>query len=801
MYCLPIYINNTFIVCRLNPSHSEDKDYIPCYIVERKDKTQSEVSLLRILPESGVFDPSKGKSSDFAVCIESITLNNGEDDVRSLTIKLRRINGNDVDQQEHENDNSIRSNPEGISYDNGGMLCIDDYQKLWTDNPDVASLIIEFELDDCRAKYRLNIALPVNIYDIIIDYGSEASQMWVSSRNPALVPSSINCRAHLFEAMKNEFVEEEVQKLKETIGEKDVRTSKDSRSSDFYQYDPSDQHLFRSRFFIRYKNEEYIDKDSILLLNVKDDLLSVLDDSKYKELPNLKLADHSDFMMPEVLINGKVIQNIYDEIPKLRNLLLTSIIRAGLSQHGSLQGSDEKRVCKVTLLTPNTYSQAILSQVRNDLVRTFNKLDYENINPRLVQGIEVATFSESDASFFGWYDSKKFHKESNGKKILIIDIGKGTTDFSVLELRLNKQTSQIEADRKARSGIVGAGNLMTFALFVSVLVHIINQKGWDRDVTQLPIVMINKKLNEFIKNGDRSKRYKLLQSLEKLKCMPKSPGKRPFADGIVESDNFKNLTQFDDLEITGMVSILDGLTKDGAYYVPEDDEVICGYAEMIAQNLEIELENVYDEKIPVDQLLLMGRGANNIALTNAIINRLNDKAWNKGSISRIKVNKQLLKSACLYGPLNKSVYCSFDGIDVLSWPLPRTDEFHVTPDQEARSKKIEESKKFFSFIFDLGTRKDSAKDVFDETSSKRTESTTTYLDVDTKWHKKYLEKFYAICAGDNNSKSSDQKKTAPSHKEQLTNMQATNNLYYGGHQNVIDVIMGNKEGQTRYLQI
>ena len=53
----------------------------------------------------------------------------------------------------------------------------------------------------------------------------------------------------------------------------------------------------------------------------------------------------------------------------------------------------------------------------------------------------------------------------------------------------------------------------------------------------------------------------------------------------------------------------------------------------------------------------------------------------------------------------------------------------------------------------------------------------------------------------NNSKSSDQKKTAPSHKEQLTNMQATNNLYYGGHQNVIDVIMGNKEGQTRYLQI
>lgn len=797
MYCFPIYINDKFYVSRLVPIQIEDQDSIPCYILERKTKSQNELPLLRILPESGVFDPSKGMSSDFSVCIEKIELRrseDGEDDkTHTIIITLQRIN----EQQETE-----PNCPEGISYDSEGFLRIN-YTQLWPKNPEVSSIYIELKYDNCRAKYRFNIALPANIYDIILDYGSEASQMWVSSRVANLEPSDVNCQANLFEAIKNGTVEDEVRKLKETLGENKVQTSTNSPSEDFYQYDQSDPHLFRTRFFIRSKNNSYINEDSILQLNVKADLLSVLDDRKYKELPNLKLSDYPDVRMPEVLINKNTTYNVYHEIPKLRKLLLTSMIRAGLSQHGSLQSSDEQRVCKVILLTPNTYSQENLTAVRYNLVKALNTLDYKKINPRLVQGIEVSTFSESDASFFGWYDPedpKLSSMDSQGKKILIIDIGKGTSDFSVLNLNLNKETSKIEAERIARSGIVGAGSLMTFALLISILVQIIKQKKWDEDASQQQALMIKNKLDELIKTGDRSKRNRLLLLLDTLKCMPKAIGRKPFAEGIAESENFKNLNKFEELEITGIISILEGLLKKEAYFVPADDEVLRGYAVMIAQNLETELTNVYDENIPIDQLLLMGRGANNDALVNAIFERLKQKPKN-GSMTLIRVPRQRLKSACLIGPLNKSVTCSSDGIDVLSWPLPRKDEFHVTRDQKDLSQRFEEGKKRFLSLFDLSTRKNKAGSVAHVNDGKRSRASISKSDGNTTWVKKVGNIIYTICTGNRKSGTDNQSKPTIPKKEPQTKASASMDLYYGGQQNVIKITMGNLEGQTRFLQI
>jgi hypothetical protein len=792
MYCLPIYINDSFNVCRLNPIQSEDKDYIPCFVIERNSRSQSQVRLLNILPESGVFDPSKGMSSDFAVRIESIKFQKSENNIdKAINIELQRIG----ERQGTDTGYLAPSLDPGIFYDNNFDICID-YHQIWTDNPEIASLFVELHLGNCLAKFRLNIALLPNIYDIVVDYGSEASQIWVASRNPNLVASNVNLRANLFEAMKNEFVEKEINKLKETLGEKNVHTSPSSSSYDFYQYDPSDFRLFRSRFFIKSRNKNYINEDSILLLNVKHDLLSVLDDKMYKELPNLKLSDHPDFRMPDVLINGKVIQNVYDEIPKLRNILLTSLIRAVLSKHGSLQNSDEKRACKVTILTPNTYSQEVLSQVRNDLVKAFNTLNYENINKRLVPGIEVATFSESDASFFGWYDPKHFKSSDNGKKILIIDIGKGTTDFSVLELRLNPKTAMIEADRKARSGIIGAGNLMTFALFVSVLMQIIKQKGWDKIADLQPSIMIKNKLNDFINNGDRSKRNRLLRMLDELKCMPKAPGMKSFTEGISKSDNFKNLDKFDELEITGLISIVEGLVNERAYYVPDDDEIISRYADMIAQNLEIELENVYNEEIPVDRLLLMVRGANNNAVVNAIINRLNKK---NNSIKRIKVDKQILKSACLFGPLNKSVDSSFDS-DILSWPLPRKDEFHVTKDQQVRKQQFEEAKKNISALFNLSTRSGIASEAASAEVT-MAEPSVSESNGETNIIAKLFDWIYTKTTQNGNSGTNSQDKPQKSVKKSKSNVPSSKRLFYGGNQDVIEVNMGYKKDHTHYLQI
>lgn len=136
----------------------------------------------------------------------------------------------------------------------------------------------------------------------------------------------------------------------------------------------------------------------------------------------------------------------------------------------------DSEVClRLILLVPNVYYQYKVHYLMESLYQDFDifKQNDESIKLR---GLEVDVLSESDASFLGYNQSEKIKK---GEYILIIDAGKGTTDFSILQ--------KIDTDKKYRgvyrNGIPASGNVVTYSFYEALVDYC--KKYWNTDVVEL----------------------------------------------------------------------------------------------------------------------------------------------------------------------------------------------------------------------------------------------------------------------------------------------------------------------------
>jgi hypothetical protein len=85
-----------------------------------------------------------------------------------------------------------------------------------------------------------------------------------------------------------------------------------------------------------------------------------------------------------------------------------------------------------------------------------------------LKGVEISALSESDASFMG---ASSHMNIVDGKYYLVIDCGKGTTDFSIVYKEPLGGFRPIH-----KGGFAGAGNLITFAFveeFIFLLTHVL----------------------------------------------------------------------------------------------------------------------------------------------------------------------------------------------------------------------------------------------------------------------------------------------------------------------------------------
>lgn len=633
MICIPYIVNDNYKVARLekNPKVS------PCFIIEANNTDNTELFSF----ESKVcgFDPGKGFDDDAYYQIDTQDSNVTCDPVNHHA-EVRLILKKQEPEQDNKSLNAVI-----------GQLKITDahvYLNLNSIGHQLESvstinvtLVIMIDNDELYYRFSLNIADKKHIYDIVIDFGSEASQIWYLQRN--LNPFHISNRMELFHAIK------------------DSSTLRGVNDNEIYQYEPGDATLYRSLFFIKNNiPSRTVDTSHLTFINKEADITTMLSTGGYVALPNMKIMDYPNVLVPYIIVNGGRV-SLYQKSEEIRSEILKFFFKTVFTNINRTI-TEAAVACKVTFLVPNTYTQTMLSDIHIKLIKDINDSlaatqpagsQARDDSSRIVGDVEVATFSESDASFFGKYDVSDFGQNDVGNHLLIVDIGKGTSDFSVLKIS-SAPDGSITMDRIARSGLVGAGNVMTFAVLASVINQIAGSLNTNKSDTKRAI-------QKMAYHRDRAKKTQLYHELEQLKCRP--DGQETLTD-FLSSFDLTRLPTIGDLTIEKLTEILNEANSKDCV-LDKNDIIINQYAATVSSMLIEKLKYVYDENVHIDKVIFSGRGAKSNILTTQIIDDLKRANSNIEVTFMDDANK---KSACLKGPSNPSMQFDRRNMSIVGWP-------------------------------------------------------------------------------------------------------------------------------------
>ncbi|WP_394746728.1 hypothetical protein [Spongiimicrobium salis] len=389
-----------------------------------------------------------------------------------------------------------------------GLTYTLDEKELVLGNSSDAAREITCELRYKNYAYTFVIQLAPNaqIVNAVFDFGSEASQVASLFHDSyAIAPMSLVHHAH------DHFYSE-------------AFPDKDASPKDFYQYedDQNHKHVLLSYFFIKAQGG-ILHKTEIPFKNGHQSLLKILTSDTEEEfvtnlnqanseghflIPNLKLADSMSFNgIHYKLKNGKRGNFENDEVKELIfQTILNQFIHLLLKRidaYYSEKDRTQKIHLRLNLLVPNIYPQKRVSRLLSAFQENI-KIIFAQEYPQF-QGIELLTNSESDASFdFQEYKASKKSIQDKNDHCLLIDAGKGTTDFSII--RCNLKTKSFLSIY--RSGMAGAGNLITYAIMEAIVAII---TGGDTTKSK-------RFIKEKILSGDLSRQldfYKLLEQIKK----------------------------------------------------------------------------------------------------------------------------------------------------------------------------------------------------------------------------------------------------------------------------------------------
>lgn len=434
------------------------------------------------------------------------------------------------------------------------------------------------------------------IYDVVLDFGSEASQMLIQRRDSSVLCEPIElfkgCAKHFYDIPEND-IDEAVKK-------------------DIYEYDQQDEDikLFRSVFFLG-KNKKYPtsgDVNSIISRpSPNDRLISFISRRDKNEtgqrVPNVKISYLTDInpsgLNMEDLHRGMVMRFIHEALCTISDKEYNS--------------STKEFSLRVTLLVPNVMCQ-------ND-VSAFVQFVQESVqNPVFLKQVpqtlklaivEIRTCSESDASLLNWINKQP---SISPGRYLIIDIGKGTTDFSVV-----KVINAGQAESIFRAGFVGAGNVLSYAILDNYLTHLVGP--------------IRKKRKEFILkllSAEPARLYQLEQAIEAVKRREiKKPSSTTPSMRLSDTDSLQVETLIERIE-----SDID---------VPDDFNIISDIIyKIVVKEIAGRIKN-----IEFDHVVLSGRAFKYKPLYDEICKDF------KAIFPNVKIHYDAsdAKKGCLYGPL------------------------------------------------------------------------------------------------------------------------------------------------------
>ncbi len=522
---------------------------------------------------------------------------------------------------------------------------------------------------DCHSV-RFYIVPAEQICDTVLDFGSEASQMAQSRRSDTW---TINSLTEIFENMF------QIIKGRELNDDEDV--------DNYDQCDAGNRRLFRSIFYAKKKispDEEntnsvvptYESQNSVLnILTTAEEAQAILrpenEAQKFILLPNIKLAHFGGIAQPK--INRQRIADYRDNYfyrASLNNFILSAFSSANVSYSNI-------SALTIHVLMPNVYDQYAIFKNLNNLRKDIREIIASNprINAR-IRHFEVATISESDASLLGALGTLESERRLQNGKYLILDAGKGTLDYSVIDVNSNRQDRYHSI---YRGGIIGAGNVLTTA-YTMALLHDFAEDCKLPHLSERELVLLMMKNilginNNSAEAGDISLLSKLTKATESYKAAISST---EYTGNLAISEP-SHLESKEDLSLSQFVEYVKkhvdesklsykALSQAAERYIQSAVNLIC---DKVLENLQEVLPHLSDNQHhrentpPVDGVLFSGRGFKLKQFKDTMLKQLLQKNLIRSedcNISYLGTHTAANeKNICLYvSPiLNKGQYDSF----------------------------------------------------------------------------------------------------------------------------------------------
>lgn len=349
-------------------------------------------------------------------------------------------------------------------------------------------------MDDDSNVYRTNLCFhfeqPDNpaIYHML-DFGSEASQI---ARCYTTHEQSPNQQYNIVEEMEK------------MSGMFDETLKKDAHKRYYLQDELGGSgrqpYLYSSKIFIRRRGAIFSETDKNVLFhnNVNDSnitdaghsLMNMLTDSSnntqiryhYTILPNLKILsfmpqmvsnmEFADIKVEQRNAEGESSWKHFQETSfysqqfnkRIYNAILNSFLYLIVDK---IRRYNEHGLLDMNILVPNIYGQHKVTELYKSIETALPEIIEKEGLKEVITGFEIHIISESDASFLGMMSERFFHEQGakTDDKFLVVDSGKGTTDFSIIRKNPHNRYDSIY-----RSGIPGAGNVITYA-FLETICH------------------------------------------------------------------------------------------------------------------------------------------------------------------------------------------------------------------------------------------------------------------------------------------------------------------------------------------
>jgi hypothetical protein len=476
-----------------------------------------------------------------------------------------------------------------------------------------------------------HIVPKAQIFDVVMDFGSEASQVVTSQRGG----SDILYRMNLVDTL--------IEYYYQNLAGQDLHQRTGTTTDD--------AELYRSAFFIRKEGAVFFPEqppgkhgnDELLnLLTAKQDINRLIQEREL--ISNLKLAHlgayHFEVQFADITSNAFGVQqkNILNTLIELQQAVVNYFLQAVLKKIYR-NTPDVPVYVVVKLLMPNVFEQKKTARMVAGTAAGLQQMVADAATK--LSGYEISTISESDAAFLGFKREKEkalrtgqpSFFETDGR-YLIIDAGKGTTDFSIIQFGENAQLTSLY-----RSGFIGAGNVLSYAFIDSVFASIC---GPNAEARQRAIFAV-------MQRAGIADRLQFTEIIERLKRDYNPNARyRPLGE-VVDLSTVKR--QVEDPNEPGTLEAITALLEQ----VANTQKSIADESNIISQTVVDAARRIYDEvynsglffdidtrKPLIKKIILTGRGFLFGALQTAISSLF-------GEFGLETVRAGDLKKVCLSG--------------------------------------------------------------------------------------------------------------------------------------------------------